>query len=71
MVIATAASSAIYLFGQDWFWIVLTDSYMGFGYLGYVTVIFLFLMDVVYNGAQVTQGIVNAFAEALSKCLPA
>jgi hypothetical protein len=71
MVIATAASAAIYLFGQDWFWVVLTDSYMGFGYLGYVAVIFLFLMDIVYNGAQVTQGIMNAITEALSKCLPA
>lgn len=70
MLIATAASTGIYVFGQDWFWVILTDSYMGFGYLGYVAVIFLFLADIVYNQAQITQGILEGIVQVLSKCLP-
>ena len=74
MLFATVASSGIYVFGQDWFWVVLTDSYMGYGYLGYVAVIFFFLCDIVYNQGQITlaviEGILRAVSSFLSACTP-
>jgi multidrug efflux pump subunit AcrA (membrane-fusion protein) len=70
MLIATAASTGIYVFGQDWFWIILTDSYMGFGYLVYLGIIFFFLMDIVYNKARVTQAFLEALGQALAACVP-
>ncbi|WP_444888111.1 hypothetical protein [Microbulbifer sp. JMSA008] len=66
---ATTASSAIYLFGQDCFYTILYNDYMGFGYLVYVSVIFGFLMDVTFNQARVTSEIINAFFNAVGSTL--
>lgn len=70
MLVSTVASALIYLFGQNWFFTILTDSYVGYGYLGYVAVIFFFLWDIVMNGAEITTGLVRSLAEALSACSP-
>ena len=65
LLVATAASSAIYVFGQDWFYTIIYNDYMGFGYLAYIAIIFAFLMDITFNGAQVTVEIINAIANAI------
>ena len=65
LVVATILSSTIYIFGQDWFYTILYDDYMGFGYLFYIAVIFGVLLDITFNKAQVTTEIINGIANAV------
>ena len=69
LVLATILSSAIYIFGQDWFYTILYSDYMGFGYLAYLAVIFGFLIDVALNKARVTTEVINGIANALGSAL--
>jgi hypothetical protein len=69
LLVATIAASAIYMFGQDWFYTILYNDYMGFGYLAYIGVIFGFLMDVAFNKARVTTEIINGILNAIGSAL--
>jgi hypothetical protein len=70
ILVSTVAAALSYVFGQNWFFTILTDSYVGYGYLGYVALIFFFLWDILMNGAQITTGLIRSLAEALSACSP-
>jgi len=63
--LATTISSTIYLYGQDWFYTILYNDYMGFGYLAYISVIFGVLVDIALNKARVTSEVINGLANAL------
>lgn len=69
LLISTIAACAIYVFGQDWFYTILYNDYMGFGYLVYIGIIFGFLLDVALNKARVTTEIINAILNALGSAL--
>lgn len=73
LFVSTIASIGIYLLGQNWFYTLLFSNYMGWGYLAYVAVIFAFLMDIVFNGAQITAAVVDgiaSFFKEISQCFP-
>lgn len=59
LLVATVLSSGIYVFGQDWFYTILYNDYMGAGYLAYVAAIFGLLMDIALNKARVTTEVIN------------
>ncbi|RBP53664.1 hypothetical protein [Arenicella xantha] len=65
LLFATLLSSLIYVFGQDWFYTILYNDYMGFGYLAYIGVIFAGLVDIVFNRARITTEIINGIASAI------
>ena len=65
LIVATVVASSIYVFGQDWFYTILYNDYMGFGYLIYIAVIFGFLIDISFNKARVTSEIINGMANAV------
>ncbi len=65
LVAATILSSSIYIFGQDWFYTILYNDYMGFGYLAYIAAIFGVLIDITFNKAKVTTEIINGIANAV------
>jgi hypothetical protein len=65
LVVATIVASGIYIFGQDWFYTILYNDYMGFGYLLYIAFIFGFLIDITFNKARVTSEIINGIANAV------
>lgn len=69
LVVATILSSSIYIFGQDWFYTILYNDYMGFGYLAYIAVIFGVLLDIVFNRAKVTTKMINGIANAVGSGL--
>jgi hypothetical protein len=69
LLTATIISSGIYMFGQDWFYTILYNDYMGFGYLAYLSIIFAFLMDVTFNSARVTTEVLNAACNAIGSSL--
>ena len=62
---ATILASTIYIFGQDWFYTILYNDYMGFGYLAYIAVIFSVLVDIALNKARVTTEVINGIANAV------
>lgn len=65
LLTATILASAIYIFGQDWFYTILYNDYMGFGYLAYIAVIFGVLVDIALNKARATTEIINGIANAV------
>ncbi|MFN3580733.1 MAG: hypothetical protein ACK4VV_09705 [Pseudomonas sp.] len=65
LLFATALSSSIYIFGQDWFYTIIYNDYMGFGYLAYIALIFGLLMDISLNQGRVVTGIINGIANAI------
>lgn len=65
LLTATILASAIYIFGQDWFYTILYNDYMGFGYLAYIAVIFGVLADIALNKARVTTEVINGMANAM------
>ena len=69
LVVATIAASGVYLFGQDWFYTILYNDYIGFGYFAYLGVIFAFLIDVAFNKGRVTKEIVNFILNAIGSAI--
>ncbi len=62
LFVSTITASAIYLFGQNWFYTILYDRYTGYWFLIYLAVIFAFLMDIALNRARVTANVLNVLA---------
>lgn len=69
LFISTAISSCIYIFGQNWFYTIIYNNYWGFGYLIYILVVFGFLMDIAFNKARVTTGIINGIFDSIGSAL--
>jgi len=65
MLLSSGICSYFYLFKQNWFYTILYNDYIGFGYLAYVVVVFALLCDIVFNKAKVTTKIINFFAHAI------
>ncbi|MDZ7924918.1 MAG: hypothetical protein U5M23_12900 [Marinagarivorans sp.] len=65
LLTATILASVIYIFGQDWFYTILYNDYMGFGYLAYIAVIFGVLVDIALNKARVTTEVINGLANVV------
>lgn len=69
LLVATLVSTTIYIFGQDWFYTILYNDYMGWGYLVYLCLIFGFLLDIVFNRGRVTSAVLNAIGNAVGSAL--
>ena len=59
LLISTFISIAIYIFGQNWFFTIIYNDFMGFGYLAYVGTLFAVLCDIIFNKGRVTTTIIN------------
>jgi len=71
LVVSTVICSGVYLFGQNWFFTIIYNDYVGFGYVAYVGVLFGFLYDIAFNKARVTTEIVNAVLGAIGSAVQA
>ena len=69
LLFSTLVSVSIYVFGQDWFYTILYNDYMGFTYLIYIAVIFAILSDIAFNRARVITEILNTVAHAAGHTL--
>lgn len=69
LLLSTLVSVSIYVFGQDWFYTILYNDYMGFTYLVYIVVIFAVLSDIAFNRARVVTEILNGIANTLGYTL--
>lgn len=61
----TLVSSAIYIFGQNWFYTLMFNDYMGWGYVTLVGVILGLLLDIVFNKGRICSLIMEAIGQAL------
>ena len=70
LLLLSAASLAgyFYVFEQNWFYAILFERYLGFGYLGYVAFLFFWMLDIVYLKARCTRAVIDALASVFSKC---
>ncbi|BDS11454.1 hypothetical protein [Aureispira anguillae] len=58
-------SSLIYVFGQDWIYIMVYNKYLGFGYFIYVAILFTMILDIVYNGGRITLTVLKIISGAI------
>ena len=64
LVVATLICAYFYVFEQNWLLTIIYGDYLGFAYLAYLGVVFLFLCDIVLNRGRVTTKIANAILDA-------
>lgn len=69
LVGATITASAIYIFGQNWFFTFLYNDYVGFGYSAWLSIIYLFLLDIALFKARITSFVLDAITQVVGKVL--
>jgi hypothetical protein len=65
LLVSTVFCSYFYIFEQNWLLTIIYSDYLGFTYLVYLAVVFVFLCDIVFNRARITTEIVNAILSAI------
>jgi hypothetical protein len=63
-MVATLICAYFYVFEQNWLLTIIYGDYLGFAYLAYLGVVFLFLCDIVLNRGRVTTQFANAILDA-------
>lgn len=69
LFVSTLICSYFYLFEQNWFFTIIYNDYLGFGYLAYVVLLFGIFCDIVFNRARITTEIINAILNAIGSAL--
>jgi hypothetical protein len=62
---STLICSYFYIFEQNWLLTIIQSSYLGFAYLAWLAIVFLFLCDIVFNRGRVTTEILNTIFHAI------
>ena len=65
LAVSTLVCSYFYVFEQNWLLTIIDSSYLGFAYLAWLGVVFLFLCDIVFNRARIATQILNGIFNAL------
>jgi hypothetical protein len=71
LAVASIAASGIYLFGQNWFFTLLYNDYVGASYAVWLLLVYGLLLDVALFRARVTSRLLEAVASALGKSVAA
>lgn len=66
---STIICSYFYIFNQNWFFTIVYNDYVGFGYLTYIAAIFALLVDIIFFGAAVTSAIIGTILMVLAGIL--
>ena len=66
MLLSTLICSYFYIFNQNWFFTLIFNDFLGFGYLVYLLTLFGFFVDIGFNKARITDIIMNAIANVFS-----
>lgn len=65
LAISTLICSYFYIFEQNWLLTMIHSSYLGFAYLAWLGVVFLFLCDIVFNRGRISTEILNGISSAI------
>lgn len=58
LLAAAGVTAYFYLFNQNWLSTIAFNDYLGYGYVAYLAIVFVFLLDILLNRARIT-GIVG------------
>ncbi len=65
LAVSTLICSYFHIFEQNWLLTIIHSSYLGFAYLAWLGIVFLFLCDIVFNRGRITTEILNAIFNAI------
>lgn len=65
LLLSSMVCSYFYLLEQDWFFTIIYNDFVGFGYLVYLSLLFSILCDVVFNKARITSAIINGLCSVI------
>ena len=65
LAVSTLICSYFYIFEQNWLLTIIHSSYLGFAYVAWLGIVFLFLCDIVFNRGRITTEILNALFNAI------
>lgn len=65
LAVSTLICSYFYIFEQNWLLTIIHSSYLGFAYLAWLGIAFLFLCDIVFNRGRITTQIINGIYSAV------
>lgn len=68
LLLATAAASAAYLFGQNWLHTIVFGDYVGWALLGYIALVYAGLCDLLFNRARVSAHLLSSAGGSVSPC---
>ena len=70
LVLAATVTGYLYLFNQNWLHTILFSDYVGFTYILYLSIVFAFLCDVLFNRARVTTQLLSSIGNSSIQALP-
>ncbi|MBV7429683.1 MULTISPECIES: hypothetical protein [unclassified Acidovorax] len=69
LLVATLASSAVYLWGQNWLQTIVFGSYVGWAQLAYIALVYAWLCDLLFNRARISLHLCQgSLSGAVSPC---
>lgn len=63
LFISTLVCTYFYVFEQNWFFTIIYNDYVGWGYIVYVALLFMFLCAIAFNKGRVTTVIMNGLSK--------
>lgn len=69
LFVAASITAYLYLFNQNWLHTVVFSDYTGFAYVAYLSVVFAFLCDIIFNGARVTVEVLGSLLQAIGSAI--
>jgi hypothetical protein len=67
LFISTITCSYFYLFEQNWFFTIVYNDYTDYGFVVYLALVFLTLIDICYNRARITTEIINILLNTIGR----
>lgn len=65
LVLAATVTGYLYLFNQNWLHTILLSDYVGFAYILYLSIVFAFLCDVLFNRAKVSTQLLGSIGGSI------
>lgn len=69
LLVAASFTAYLYLFNQNWLHTLVFSDYVGLAYIGYLSVAFAFLCDIIFNRARVTTELLSQFFSAVGSAV--
>ena len=65
LVLAATVTGYLYIFNQNWLHTLIFSDYVGFTYILYLSIVFAFLCDVLFNRARVTTRLLSSIGSSI------
>jgi len=70
LAVASIITSVIYIFGQNWFFTILYNDFVGMAYIVWLVLVYGFLCDIALFKARITSSIVDLFVSSIDVASP-